>query len=317
MNRNLNRTSHRFSILRLLGTVLAFALLIYLGYQQGWDEILEAIQQVSVKDLITAFVFVILSRFAVTARWYSLLHAADESVSWLDSLRLTFAGLFSSNFLPTTIGGDVVRLAGAIQMQLDGATSAASLIVDRLIGMAGMALALPFSVVPVFTWWQGQGMSDRYLGLAGFAPFTWLAKVWRERMYPLLSRIKNALLIWWHNPKALFLSLLFTLLHMICLFAALDVLIRAVGDSLPYPQIGGLWSLVYFVTLLPVSINGYGLQEVSVSFVYANLGGISLRGSIVIAVLIRTLVMIASLPGAVFLPSILAGDKKDDEVKQG
>ncbi len=67
-------------------------------------------------------------------------------IPFRQSLRITFAGLFASNFLPTTIGGDVVRLAGAIQYRLDAATSTASLVVDRLVGMAGMAMMVPFSL---------------------------------------------------------------------------------------------------------------------------------------------------------------------------
>lgn len=64
---------------------------------------------------------------------------------------LMFTGNFSSNFLPTTIGGDVVRLGGAMQMGYDRAICLASLVVDRLIGMAGMALALPLGLIPLFS----------------------------------------------------------------------------------------------------------------------------------------------------------------------
>ncbi|MBW6474542.1 MAG: hypothetical protein K0B14_15555 [Anaerolineaceae bacterium] len=53
--------------------------------------------------------------------------------------------------MPTTIGGDVVRLAGAMRLGIGGSLAAASLMVDRLIGMAGMAMAAPLGLVPVLT----------------------------------------------------------------------------------------------------------------------------------------------------------------------
>ncbi len=83
-------------------------------------------------------------------------------ISFRQSLRITFAGLFASNFLPTTIGGDVVRLAGAIQYELDAATSTASLVVDRLVGMAGMAMMVPFSLPSLMSYREAsfQGMPD-------------------------------------------------------------------------------------------------------------------------------------------------------------
>ncbi len=79
-------------------------------------------------------------------RWHVLMSSAGTGITIRQSMRLTFAMLFASNFLPTTIGGDVVRLAGAIRLGFDQAISVASLVVDRLIGMAGMAMGLIFAI---------------------------------------------------------------------------------------------------------------------------------------------------------------------------
>jgi len=73
-------------------------------------------------------------------------------ISLAETLRLTFAGLFANNFLPSTVGGDVVRLAGAMQARYDSAISAASLVIDRLVGMAGMTLFLPLICSRVRLW---------------------------------------------------------------------------------------------------------------------------------------------------------------------
>ena len=72
-----------------------------------------------------------------------LLRSGGVKARWGQSLRITFAGLFATNFLPTTIGGDLARLAGAIQYGFDATVSAASLVADRLIGLAGMVFVLP------------------------------------------------------------------------------------------------------------------------------------------------------------------------------
>jgi hypothetical protein len=73
--------------------------------------------------------------------------------------------------------------------------------------------------------------------------------------------------------------------------------------------VAGLWGFVYFITLLPVSINGLGVQEVSMAFIFSEVGGISLQNGLTVSVLFRTLMMLGSLPGAVFLPGIIAGSK--------
>jgi hypothetical protein len=67
-----------------------------------------------------------------------------------------------------------------------------------------------------------------------------------------------------------------------------------------------LWSLNYFVTtFLPVSINGLGLQELTITSLYVQFGGVSMEAGLALAVLWRLVTILASLPGAIFLPEIL------------
>ena len=127
----------------------------------------------------------------------------------------------------------------------------------------------------------------------------------KKKGYGGILRIFRSFSYWTKHPRAILLSFCMTSLHMVFLFAALYFLVLGIGDNMSFWLIGSLWSLVYFVTLLPISINGYGLQEVSLTFVLTNIGALSFQHSIAIALLIRTLFIVASLPGAIFLPSIV------------
>ncbi len=81
------------------------------------------------------------------------------------------------------------------------------------------------------------------------------------------------------------------------------------GERISFWSVMGLWSASYFVTLLPISINGMGVQELAITFFYVAMGGISQSSGLTLAVLWRILQMVASLPGALFIPDILAGRK--------
>ena len=307
-------TSNRNAFFRAVGTLLALALLVYLLGQQGWSEIGAAIHQIALWRFLAALALILCSRLAVTGRWYVLLKSGGINVSPWRTLRLTLAGLFASNFLPTTIGGDVVRLAGAIQYQLDGAISTASLIVDRLVGLTSMALFLPFGLPALLAWLSsGQNQASFQQAAPALAGFTGLLRlpkiVWKQGSR-LTGRLLEALSHWLHQPRALFTSLLFSLLHMLCLFSILTLLLHGMGESISFWLVGGLWSIVYFVTLLPISINGYGVQEISTTLIFSRVGGVSLQSSLTVAVLIRTLLMLGSLPGVAFVPDILAGSRR-------
>ena len=300
----------RQTLLRVLGTLVALALLIYVLSQQGWDQIGSAFREIALWRLVLAMILMIVSRLLVSARWYILLRSGGIDVSLRQGLRINFAGLFANNFLPTTVGGDVIRLAGALELKFDAATSTASLIVDRLIGMAGMALAVPFGLPSVLHATAMQvvfPMVFRQTRIGVAVPFLgkWGARA-RDKGAKISRRLLEALAIWLKQPRALFLGLVLTWAHMLCLFGILSLLFVGMGQRLPFWLIGGLYSIVYFVTLLPFSVNGYGLQELSMTLVFSTFGGASMSSGITAALLFRTLMMIASLPGALFVPEMLA-----------
>lgn len=294
--------------LRWIGTLLSIGVLLYLLASQGWQEIVQALTKLSMWQVALALLLMLGSRLAVTLRWHVLLRSAGLPIPFSHTLRLTFSGLFASNVLPTTIGGDVFRLAGAVQSKLDAPTITASLIADRLIGMAGMAMALPFSL-PSWAVLQSRFFSRKTIALFSLLfcssnPFFHLIR----RGIDFIRDTLRILQIWQHQRRALILSLGWTWVHMLCLFTSLAVILEGLGEPLALWKIGGLWSLVYFVTLIPISINGYGLQEISLTVIFNIAGGISQSAGLTLALLIRLLTMVASLPGAWFVPAILSGE---------
>ena len=121
-------------LFRLAGTLLAIALIFVLVHEGGWDEVIGALRQISPTRITWSLFFVLISRGFVALRWYVLLRSGNVKISISESTALTFTGLFANNFLPTTIGGDVVRLAGAMQLGYDRAVCLASIAADRLMG---------------------------------------------------------------------------------------------------------------------------------------------------------------------------------------
>ncbi len=297
-------SGRRRAAVRVLGTLLGLALLVLLIRRQSWAEIAESLRRVPTWALALTIVLALLSRLAVAARWWVLLRGADAPIRVRDAARLTFAGLFASNFLPTTIGGDVVRLAGALRLGGPSATYAASIAVDRLVGMGGMITAAPLGLPAFLAWWTNQPAGLPYgIRLAGVAAWPAALRDWVVRA---TRGVLEALALWLKRPRWLFAALGCTWLYMLLKFAALWLFFDSLGEHISFLDTAGLWSLVYFITLIPISIGGLGLQEVSVSLIYSQVGGVSLSGALAAALLLRTVEVLASLPGALFLSDILS-----------
>lgn len=291
--------TNRSLLLRLLGTLLSGGLILYL-LANKWTEVIEAVRQVSPLELLAAFTLVMCSRLFTVARWHTLLRSGGIPIRFKDTLALTFTGLFASNFLPTTVGGDVVRLAGTMQLGYDRAICLASLAADRLVNMAGMTLASPLGLYQMF---QAAPLAVQSVSLAG---------LW-QKGWDFARRTLASLTIWLKKPLALLLALFFAFAHMVCMFSANYIIIHALGGDLPLWRVVGLFSLGYFVGLLPVSVNGYGWQELTTSTLLATFGGVDVSVSAVVAIFHRLLMMSASLPGALTLPGILAQMDKSQQ----
>jgi uncharacterized membrane protein YbhN (UPF0104 family) len=284
---------NRQLILQSVGTLLAILLLFWILRKEDGTGILVAMREIELADLLWVALLFAISRIAVAWRWQVLLLSGGIKIRFKDSLALTFMGLFATNFLPTTIGGDVVRLVGLMQMGFDRAVSLASLAADRLIGMAGMAMTVPLGLA--YSWNVLQNVP---LTLSFFSRF--------HKPVAFFKRTLSIFAIWLRKPGSLLAALAFTWIHMLCVFGSIYIFVDDLGTHASFWLIAGLWSLTYFITLVPISINGYGVQELVFTFLLSNIVGFVPSVAATIALLIRAYFLLSSLPGAAFLPSILS-----------
>jgi len=276
-------------------------LTIYLLLSYGVDEFLRTLKSVPLSVFLLALVFTFLSRFMVTLRWLALLRAAGVHMTLRRALRLVFMGLFASNFLPTTVGGDAVRLIGVLQHEMKASTGVASLLMDRVVGSIGMATLLPWGIPMIWP------TIERFFAAWWALPVTvrsFSNVVDRGRRF--VKGVIETIGIWLKRPHGIILALLATYGHMAFTFLAAWVLLGSMQQAISFFEVGILWSLAYFVTLIPISINGLGIQEFSLTFLFTHFGGVEPQAALVLATLMRLLYMLASLPGALFLSEITA-----------
>ena len=190
---------NRTLLLRLFGTLAAIVPIVLLIREEGWIKIVDSLRQISPMNFFLALASLLVSRIFVIARWQVLLQSGGVKIPFRRTAELTLMGLFASNFLPTTVGGDVVRLAGVMQMGFDRAVSLASIAADRLVGLAGMLFAVPFGLPPAWESLQ-QIVASHPLALI----------VSLQRPIRFARRTLRTFSIWWHQPRALLVSLLCT-----------------------------------------------------------------------------------------------------------
>lgn len=289
---------------RWIGTLLSIGLLIWLLAQQDWRALLESVASIPVIYLLLSLAFMLAFQFANSARWFSLLRAQKSDVRYLRAVELVFAGRFASNFLPSTIGGDALRAVGIYPHTTNAFTAAASVVVDRLVSVVGRLIFLPFAV-PVLN--EAIGGLQRVQITAVFAqiPFSNLIRSG-------LEKIRTALSLWLSNPRSLFSALMFSWVGV-----GMDILstyVIAVGQGLNVSllDITGIVALIHLVTIIPFSINAYGLREITVVAALSQIG-VTPEEAAALALVTRGIALVATIPGAIWIGSLLDDWRHEQE----
>jgi uncharacterized membrane protein YbhN (UPF0104 family) len=282
--------------IRLIGTVLSLALLVWLLRQQNWDEILNTVKTLTPEIILLSYGLFLTRYIWHTARWLILVRAQDIPLTYTRGLQLVFSGLFISNFLPGMVGGDVVRIAGVVQDSDKRIAGAASVIVDRIVGVFGMLFVLPFSI-PLVSSLISTGV---ILGGQVSAERSSVVEVLRDSF----QRSKRTLSMWLRQPIQLFLALAASWMGILSYLASIWVLVQGLDIQVSILDIAGVSALTYFLTIIPLSINGYGIREVAVVGLYAQAGA-TVEQATALALLSRALFLMASLPGVIWVGRIL------------
>lgn len=293
---------------RWILTIAAIGLFIYQFSHQDFHETFNIIKNMPLLTILGAISLMICSRIAIAARWNALLKINDPKPKFKDTLKTTFAGLFSSNVLPTSVGGDVVRLFMGIQDKLDPAYVASSLIMDRIIGFTGMFFFMPFGLNLLLNYSKAQSTSMIPMSLFFMITFSDIfKKVW-EWIKKFVQKVFDSIQLWLKHPVYLLESLGFTFLHMAFYFSTIWLLLYTMHVDISIFKVGAIYSLSYVISLFPLSIGGLGIQELAISNLFSTLGNMPIETANALALLIRLAYIISSIPGVFFLPDI--GKKK-------
>jgi glycosyltransferase 2 family protein len=73
------------------------------------------------------------------AKWRLLVNAAGAGLSFRQTARAYYWGLFGNTFLPSIVGGDVVRAGMALRDARSGTALVTGSLVDRLLDVLGLA----------------------------------------------------------------------------------------------------------------------------------------------------------------------------------
>jgi uncharacterized protein (TIRG00374 family) len=312
--------------LRVLQFIVTIGLSSVLVTKVNWADVGALTARLRWSAMLAGVGFVALSHAINIARWRYILQAKTVGIRRL--VAYYGAGLFSNNFLPTGIGGDGVRVA-LLSRDVSLAQSTISVGLDRALGLVGLTALL----LPAF-WY---GFPPNLQLFSRFAPILFNLRNTLEITGLLLALLAVlGVLIWRYSPRIrnsivvrmrqmhqtylvqwsarnllrhLALAYLLSVISQSWLVAAHWAVFRSLGLDISFGAAIWLLLIVSFSMLLPISINGLGLQE-SVYVVVLASYNVPPAIALAIALLMRFLMLSFSCLGG--LISLSPGDRKID-----
>jgi len=306
--------------------ILSALLLAYLAWALDLDSILDLLKQADWSLVLAACFCLIVGQLFSAIRWAWLARGLGLTVLLSRKIQFYFLGMFLSLFLPSIIGGDVARGWLLAKGKANaGWPAAASVILERLSGVVGLALVVSFCLffldVPAYwLWvWNGGMLVGWLLMLA--VPWWW-SKLQEKGWEGKLSGWKVLQINSPEFQRAWWMALPVSIVFQLLVVQAHVFLGQAVGLELSWFAYGFMVCLVALASALPLSFNGFGIREAGYIGIAVWFGASSEAAGAMAALWVLVLA-IAAIPGGIVLwrmggTKILQKDKPHrDEDSEG
>jgi uncharacterized membrane protein YbhN (UPF0104 family) len=270
----------------------------------------------SIPWLVVALGVYTLSMTASTWRWQVLLKAQNVPLRHRTLLESLLVASFFNNFLPSNIGGDVIRIRDTAGPARSKTLATTVVLVDRGLGLMGLVLisALGATMLggmrghapsPIWPSWLWAGF---VIGAAVTAPALYSPAGLGRVLQPLtvvhpqwvgdrIVALTSALGRFRQRPGALASCFGGAIVVQGLLVLFYMAVVHALQIAVSPWDLAVIVPLSFVVQMLPVSVNGFGVREATFSFYFTRLG-LPIESAILLSLVATALTMLFSLSGA-------------------
>jgi len=324
------KRGHKYLIIVRLSVVLVGIVFAVLWLRQGQrlERMAAIFRQMSVWRFGLAFCVFAISQLIIAYRWRLLLKTQQVWISFGAAVRLHLLGLFYNNFMPGSVGGDLLR-AWYVTKHTDRKFEAAlSVFVDRVIGLLS---TLVIATVCYLLFLRDRTLSivvrpaadlGRLLAkcgqwgvivLAGAAVVGAVVVVLHGGIRSsataagasiaapvarLWSKFRTVMGIYCSRPVVLGEVFLLTVVLQVAMITGFWFLGVELGVDVSVRYYYVFFTLAWVLGSVPISVGGAVIVEGLLAYLFVTFASVQPEAAVALALCQRLIWMIASLPGA-------------------
>ena len=298
---------------------------LWLSKGQRWENLTGVFVQMNLLIFAFALVIFVIGQIIVGFRWWLLLRTQSIFIAFWAAVRLHFLGLFYNNFMPSSVGGDLIRAWYVTKHTDKRFEGVLSVFVDRIIGLSSTLIIAAFfytlflrNKAPQITFgsgglqrvarykeiflWAGLILIICFFALLlhkrGRAILTKIRSFIYMHSIRLINRLKDAIVIYCSRPLIIFVAFGLTIFLQIMTITGFWFLGVNLGIEASIKYYYVFFTLTWVLGAVPVSIGGAVVVEGMLAYLFIHFAGIEAEPALALALCQRIIWMLASLPGA-------------------
>lgn len=302
---------------RILLAVLKLAIsaaLLYVSLRKtDFSELASRLNLGSLTWLLLGIGLLLAQGLLGAVRWRFISLDCGAPLTTMPAFRFNMIGSFFNQTLPSSIGGDAVRLWLLARTGAGWRAATYSIFVDRAIGLIALAVLIVASLP-----WSYELIADPHgrnalllvdlaaLGsgfgflVLGWLQWPWLKRWWATHHLHACSAIANRLMFGW--PRGVVIAALSLSIHALTAVVAWCAS-RSIAAPVMFSQLFLLVPPVILITMLPVSIAGWGLREATLGLAFSYAGMAASEGVNVSLLLGAMYLVVGGIGGLVWVAS--------------
>jgi uncharacterized protein (TIRG00374 family) len=303
---------------------------VILWVSQGdrWSNLTSIFHQMNLGVFAVTLSIFFIGQLIVGFRWWLLLRTQSIFINLAAAVKLNFLGWFYNNFMPGSVGGDLVRAWYVTKHTEKRFEAALSVFVDRIIGLFSTLLIAAFFYT-LFLYNQAEEVTftSRSGSLKFLAEYKWviisiimvlvviccgllfhkrgrifLQKTWfhiRINSLRAFEKLKNAVLVYSGSPITILAVFVLTVILQIMVITSFWFLGKNIGITASIKYYYVFFTLTWVLGALPVSVGGAVVVEGTLAYLFIHYAGVEKEAAFALVMCQRIVWILTSLPGAV------------------
>ena len=323
------KTKYIFLLIRIavvLGGIVAG--FFWVRREVGWDKLADTFRSINLGIFALVLGVFIIGQIIIGVRWWLLLRSQSIFIRFWAAVRLYFLGWFYNNFMPGSVGGDLLRAWYVTRHTEKKFEAVLSVFVDRVIGLSSTLIIAVF-FYSLFL--RGKDLELTSNGTGGFGNFIAQYKsvfFWaiviiivvlcvlmlfkksrsmllkacsyiRQSSLKAIIKFKDAIVIYCKKPLTILLAFGLTVFLQMLTITAFWLLGRNIGIQAGVKYYYVFFTLAWVLGAVPVSIGGAVVVEGMLAYMFITFAGAAKGAASTLVLCQRAVWMLASLPGAV------------------